>query len=141
MAVPTPAPSASATPFPQPSPSVVASPTAAPTLIPLTYLVTPPAPAAGGPAITQIAMSDQIARSGASYVVVVTTTPDVTGVTIEAYGVRFALFSAGPARFGVMGHVPPIPFFIANRTLPVRFVATASDGRTYATSLDVRVGR
>jgi hypothetical protein len=109
--------------------------------MPLTYLITPPPPAAGQPAIVQIALSDQIVRSGAPYLVIVTTSADVTGVTAEAYGVRFTLFPAGPGRFGVTGTVPPIPWLIANRAVAVRFVATTPDGRSYTTSLELRVGR
>jgi hypothetical protein len=142
MDVPTPAPSASpAAVVPPPTPAAIVTPAPAPTMIPLTYLVKPPAPAAGGPAITQIAMSDQVARSGAPYLLLVMTTPDVTGVTVEAYGVRFALFPAGPGRFGVTGQIPAIPGMIANRTVAVRFVATTPDGRAYAASLDVRIAR
>ena len=126
---------------PSPAPAAIVSPSPAPTLMPLTYLVTPPQPPAGQPAITQIAMSDQVAHSGAPYLLIITTTPDVTGVTVEAYGVRFALFPAGPGRFGVMGQIPPIPFFIANRTVAVRFTASASNGRSFVASLDVRVAR
>jgi hypothetical protein len=142
MAVPTPPPLATPTPLPPPSPAPTASPapSAAPTLLPLTYVITPPAPAAGGPAITQIAMSDHVVHSGAPYLLIVMTTPDVTGVTVEAYGARFSLFPAGPGRFGVTGQVPSIPFLIANRTVEVRFVATAPGG-TYTTSFDVHVGR
>ncbi len=82
---------------------VVPTPSPAPTLMPLTYVVTPPPAPEGSPAITQIAMSDRVVHSGAPYLVIVTTTPDVTGVTVEAYGSSFALFPAGPGRFGVMG--------------------------------------
>jgi hypothetical protein len=132
-----PTPAATGTP-----PAIVTpAPSPAPTLMPLTYLVTPPAPAPGQPAITQIAMSDEIVRSGAPYLVLVMTSPDVTGVTAEAYGVRFALFPAGPGRFGVTGQVPTVPWMIANRTVAVRFVATTTDGRTYATTLTLRVAR
>ena len=141
MVVPTPAPSASATPLPEPTPAVVASPSPAPTLIPLTYVITPPAPAAGQPAITQIAMSDHVIHSGAPYLLMVTTSPDVTGVTIEAYGTRFALFPAGPGRFGVTGQVPTIPWLLSNRNINVRLVAATADGRSYAASLDIHVAR
>jgi hypothetical protein len=110
-------------------------------MLPLTYLITPAPPAAGQPGILQIAMSDHIARSGAPYLLVVNTTPDVTGVTIEAYGVRFALFPAGPGRFGVTGEIPAIPWIIANRTITVRFVATTADGRSSTASVDARIGR
>jgi hypothetical protein len=110
-------------------------------MIPLTYIVTPAPPQAGQPGITQIAMSDRVAHSGAPYLLVVTTTPDVTGVTIEAYGVRFALYPAGPSRFGVMGQIPTIPWLIANRTIAVRFVATTADGRSSTAALAVRIGR
>ena len=127
-------------PSPTPAAIIAPSPSPAPTLMPLTYLITPPPPAAGQPAITQIAMSDQIVRSGAPYLVIVTTSPDVTGVAAEALGVKFTLFPAGTGRFGVMGTVPSIPWMIANRTVSVRFVATTPDGRSYATSFDVRVG-
>jgi hypothetical protein len=120
---------------------VVPTPSPAPTLMPLTYVVTPPPAPEGSPAITQIAMSDRVVHSGAPYLVIVTTTPDVTGVTVEAYGSSFALFPAGPGRFGVMGQTPSIPFFIANRTVTARLVATTADGRSYATSLDIRVAR
>jgi hypothetical protein len=123
-------------------PAVVApSPTPAPTLMPLTWVVTPPPPAAGGPAITQIAMSDRAVHSNAPYVVVVTTTLDVTGVTVEALGSSFALFPAGPGRFGVMGQTPSIPFFFAGRTINARVVASGADGRTYATTLPIRIDR
>jgi hypothetical protein len=137
MDVPAPAASASL----PPAPPAIVTPAPAPTLPPLTYVVTPAPPAAGGPAITQIAMSDQVAHSGAPYLLLVTTTPDVTGVTIEAYGVRFALYPAGPGRFGVTGQIPTIPWIIANRTIAVRFVATTADGRSYTASLDARIGR
>jgi len=108
--------------------------------MPLTYIVTPAPPPAGQPAILRIAMSDSIAHSGAPYLLIVTTSPDVTSVTIEAYGVKFALYPAGPGRFGVMGQIPDIPWLIANRTISVRFVATAADGRSSSAVLDVRIG-
>ncbi len=76
--------------------------------MPLTYIVKPPAAAPGAPAITEIAMSDNMVRSGVPYLVIVTTTPDVTGVTVEAMGTRFPLYPAGPGRFGVMGQTPTI---------------------------------
>jgi hypothetical protein len=131
MDVPTPAPSPSA---------AIASPAPAPTLLPLTYIVTPQPAVPGQPAITQIALSDRVVRSGAPYLVIVTTTPDVSGVTVEAYGTRLALFAAGTGRFGVMGTTPTIPWLLANRTVTVHVVATTADGRTYETALDVRVG-
>lgn len=141
MDAPTPAPSSGADAVSSPTPAAVIAPapTPAPTLMPLTYLITPPPPAAGQPAIVQIAMSDQIVRGGAPYLVIVTTTSDVATVTAEAFGVRFPLYPAGPGRFGVTGTVPSIPWMIANRTVTVRFVATTSDGRTYAASFDMRV--
>jgi hypothetical protein len=109
--------------------------------MPLTYIVSPPAALAGAPAITQIAMSDRVVHSGAPYLVIVTTTPDVTTVVVEALGSSFTLFPAGPGRFGVMGQTPVIPFFIANRTVNARVVASTADGRSYATTLDIRIGR
>jgi hypothetical protein len=142
MDVPSPAPSASPAALPAAPPAIVApSPTPAPTMVPLVYVVTPPPPPAGQPGITQIAMSDHVAHSGAPYLLVVSTTPDVASVTIEAYGVRFALYPAGPGRFGVMGTIPTIPWMIANRTVTVRFVATTADGRNSTAALDVRIGR
>jgi hypothetical protein len=125
-----------------PPPAIVApSPSPAPTLMPLTWIVTPTPPPDGGPAITQIAMSGRAVRSNAPYVVLVTTTPDVTGVKVEALGSTFALFPAGPGRFGVMGQTGSIPFFFANRTVNATVVASAADGRTYTTTLAIRVER
>jgi hypothetical protein len=141
MDAPTPAPSSGPdASSPTPAAVIAPAPTPAPTLMPLTYLIAPPPPAPGQPAIVQIAMSDQIVRGGAPYLVIVTTTSDVTAVTAEAFGVRLSLFPAGPGRFGVTGTVPPIPWIIANRTVAVRFVATTPDGRRYVASLDLRVG-
>jgi hypothetical protein len=117
------------------------TPAPAPTLVPLTYFVTPAPPAPGQPAITQIALSGTVVRTGAPYLVLVMTSSDVTGVIAEAFGVHLALFAAGPGRFGITGTVPPIPWIIANRTATVRFVATTGDGRSYATSLDLRIAR
>jgi hypothetical protein len=136
----TPPPPATPSPLPSP-PAAVTSPSPVPTLMPLTYVVTPPAPAGGGPAITQIAMSDRVVRSGAPYLVLVNTTADVTGVTVEAFGTRFSLFPAGPARFGVTGTIPTIPWMIADRPVTVHLIATAADGRTYTSSLELRVAR
>jgi hypothetical protein len=141
MDVPSPAPSASAVAGATPTSAAVVAPapTPAPTLVPLTYFVTPAPPAAGAPAISQIALSDRVVHAGAPYLVLVMTSPDVSAVTAEAFGVRFALFPAGPGRFGVTGITPSIPWMIANRTATVRFVATTPDGRATAASIDLRV--
>jgi hypothetical protein len=109
--------------------------------MPLTWVISPPPALPGAPAITQIALSDRVVHSGAHYLVIVNTTLDVTTVVVQAFGSSFTLFPAGPGRFGVMGQTPTIPFFIANRTVNARVVASTADGRSYATTVDIRIER
>jgi hypothetical protein len=119
---------------------VTPSPSPAPTLMPLTYVMNWPPPV-GQPGITQIALSARTVHSGDHYLAIVLTTPDVVSVVADANGFHFTLFPAGPGRFGVMGQFGTIPFFAGDRTVSVRVTATTADGRTATQLVDVRLAR
>jgi hypothetical protein len=154
VALPSPAPSPE--PLPQPSPSPAPSiappvvptpaplPTATPTPNPFHYVYTPAPPSAGNPWINEIALGDQTIHSGGTYIVRVTTSPDVTSVVAQAMGSSFALPNTGPGKFFVTGTVPVVPFFMAgylNRDYSIDVVATTADGHSTHASVNVRLER
>jgi hypothetical protein len=93
-------------------------------------VIAPPPPPAGYPAIVQIALNARAFRPGDGVFLRVTTSSDVTGVAIEAYGQRFPLTATGTGRFVLSGTVPSVPFFFLNRNYTLDCVATGAAGRT-----------
>jgi len=138
-----PSPAAIVAPSPTPVPSATLSPAPVATPIAFTYVVDPPLPAAG-PGIREVAVTQQTLHAGGPWALRVTTTPDVTGVAVDAYGVHFALFPVGPIGSGVfaaMGTVPDAPAQYLDRTYAITVVGTTADGRRATTSISVRLVR
>lgn len=132
-----------AAPAASPSPAAIATPSPAPTPIAFTYVVDPPAPATG-PGIREVAVTQHTLHAGGPWAIRVTTTPDVTGVSVEAYGAHFALFPVGEAGSGVfaaMGTVPDAPAQYLDRTYAIAVVGTTADGRRASASISVRLVR
>lgn len=140
QASPTPAP-------PPPSPAATASPTATPaataTPITFTYIVDPPVPASG-PGIREIAVTEQTLHAGGPWAMRVTTTADVTVVSVELYSLHFNLFPVGDPGSGVfaaMGTVPQAPAQYLDRSYTVTVVGTTADGRRATANVSVRLAR
>jgi hypothetical protein len=105
-------------------------------------VVTPPAPAAGMPAITEIDMLDQTIHAGAPYSVRVKTTPDVTTISVSAMGQTYSMQGAGPGLFASDGQVPSgIPFFLLNRSYTLTVTASTADGRATSVPISLRLER
>jgi hypothetical protein len=139
-----PSPAVTAAPSPPPPvPSAAPSPTPAATPIAFTYVVDLPA-APAGPGIRQVAITQQTLHAGGPWAMRVTTTPDITGVTVEGYGAHFALFAVGEIGSGVfaaMGTVPDAPPQYLDRFYTVTVVGTTADGRHANASISVRLVR
>lgn len=137
----TPLPPAGPTPSPAPSsPAPVA--TATPMASPYHYVVTPPPPAAGQPAILEIDMLDQVVHVGGPYSVRVKTSPDVTALNVITMGGSYAMQAAGPGLFASDGQVPNgVPFFMLNRSYTVTIVASTADGRSTSVPISLRLER
>jgi hypothetical protein len=135
-APPLPAPA----PTPAPTPSPIPVPTATPTVSPFHYVIDPPA--AGSPAILEIAINDRVLHPGGPYIVRVTTTPDVATVQVEAMGGSYGVPPAGPGRFLTAGSVPSvIPFFFLDRSYMLTVVAQTTDGRSSSIQVPMRLER
>jgi hypothetical protein len=136
-----PGPGISATPAP-PTAAPLASPapTATPTPSPYHYVVSPPSPAPGQPAILEIDMLEQIIHPGAPYSVRVKTSLDVTTINVSAMGATYGMQAAGPGLFATDGQVPDgIPFFLLNRSYGVTVTAQTADGRTAVFTVNLRL--
>jgi len=142
-ATPSPAPvPPTAAPLPAPSPSSSPAPTATPSGSPYHYVVNPPPPAAGQPAILEIDMLDQTLHPGTAYSVRVRTSPDVTTISVEAMGQTYGMQGAGPGLFASDGQVPGfIPFFMLGRAYTVTITAQTADGRKTSFPLPLRLER
>jgi hypothetical protein len=123
------------------TPPAIVTPSPAPSLPPLTDLITPPPPLPGRPGILTIASSGRVIGSGQRYLVIVTTTPDVTTLAADASGLHIALYPMGTGRFGVTGETPSIPFYAADRQVTITLTARTADGRTATQTVDVRLTR
>jgi hypothetical protein len=126
------------------SPAPTPAPTAAPTPIAFNYVIDYPPAASGTPGIREVAVTEQTLHVGGPWVLRVTTTPDVTAVAVEAYGLRFALFAIGDPGSGVfaaMGTVPNAPAQYLNRAYTVSVVGTTADGRHTTASLSLQLVR
>jgi hypothetical protein len=109
---------------------------------PYHYVVTPPAPAPGQPAIIEIDLLDQVLHVGGPYSVRVKTTPDVTNLTVATMGQTFGMQSAGPGLFASDGQVPSaIPFFFVNRNYTLIVHAQTDDKRSTSFSITLRLER
>lgn len=140
-APPSPAPAA---PEIGPAPAASAAVAFAPAqpVSPFHYVIAPPAPPPGAPAIVEIAVNDQILHPGGPYVVRVTTSPDVTAVQVQAMGQSFAMPPGGNGRFFVSGSVPSeVPFFLLNRGYMLTVVAQTADGRSTSVQVPMRLER
>ena len=148
------APSTSPSPSPAPAPTATATATATPNTTPLpnatatpiafNYVVDYPAAPAGTPGIREVAVTEQTLHAGGPWAMRVTTTPDVTAVAVEAYGLRFALFAVGESGSGVfaaMGTVPNAPAPYLNRAYTVTVVGTTADARRATASLSLQLVR
>jgi hypothetical protein len=107
---------------------------------PYKYVVTPPSPAPGQPAIVEIDMLDQTIHSGAPYSVRVKTSLDVTTILVSTMGQTYGMQGAGPGLFATDGQVPGgIPFFLLNRSYDVVITAQTADKRSTAITLSLRL--
>ncbi len=139
-AAPSPAPvpeSVLATP-----PATAGVPNAPPAVSPFRYVIDPPPPAPGAPAILEIAVNDQTLHLGTPYAVRVTTSPDVNAVQVEAMGESYGLPPAGPGLFFVTGSVPSdVPFFLLNRSYTLTVIAQTAAGRSTRIQVPMRLER
>lgn len=138
-----PAPAASAparvlisTPPPAEIPAITPAPG------PYRYIVTPPPPVPGSPAIVEIALNDQTLHPGGPYLVRVLTSPDVTSLLVSTLGQTYTLTPEGPGRFTVSGMVPgEVPFFLLNRNYKLNVTAQTGDNRTTSVQVTLRLER
>ena len=149
-AQPAPAPSAepapaTAAPTASPAPPTAApipapTPSATPTPSPYKFVVTPPTPAPGQPAIVEIDMLDQTIHEGGPYSVRVKTSLDVRTINVSTMGQPYGMQGAGPGLFATDGQVPGgIPFFMLNRAYAITLTAQTADGRSTAVTLTLRL--
>lgn len=132
-AVPSATPAAGA-----PPPGAVATQPASP----YQFVLTPPPPAAGMPAILEIDMLDQIIHEGAPYSVRVKTSLDVTSISVSSMGQTYGMQAAGTGLFASDGNVPTgIPFFFLNRSYAVTVTAKTADGRSTSYTTNLRLER
>jgi hypothetical protein len=130
------APTASPSPGPIAS-SAAVTPQAA---SPYHFVVTPPAPAAGQPAITEIDLLDQTIHEGGPYSVRVKTSLDVTTIAVSAMGRTYNMQAAGPGLYATDGQVPDgIPFFLLNRSYDINVTAQTADGRSTSVTVSLRL--
>lgn len=142
-APPAPSPAVTAAPAPSAAPTPTATPAPTATPIAFTYVVDPPVPA-NGPGIREVALTQQTLHAGDTWVMRVTTTPDVTVVSVELYALHFNLFPVGDPGSGVfaaMGTVPQPPAQYLDRTYTVAVIGTTADGRRATASISVRLVR
>jgi hypothetical protein len=153
---PTPVPAAPPTPLPTPSPGASPTPTttptsspspspagsASPTPLPYTYIVSPSPGPSAGPQIVQVALNDHVLHKGGPLLVRVTTTVDVITVVARTMGHEIGISQIAPGVFSGAQQLPDgIPFFLLGRNYTVEFVATTADGRSTATTLNIRLER
>jgi hypothetical protein len=106
------------------------------------YVLTPPAPAPGSPAITEIALNDRTIHPGSAYVVRVMTSPNVLTVTVQAMGGSYTLLPVSPGLFSVNGEVPrEVPFYLLNRSYTVTVTAETPDGHATSVPVTLRLER
>jgi len=109
---------------------------------PYHYVVIPPPPAPGQPAILEIDLLDQVLHVGGPYSVRVRTSPDVTNLTVATMGQTFGMQAAGPGLFASDGQVPSaIPFFFVNRNYTLIVHAQTADKRSTSVSITLRLER
>ena len=142
---PTPAPAVpTAAPIPSPSPNPSPSPTASASASPSPYkfVLTPPPPKRGDPAIIEIDLLDQTLHPGQPYSVRVKTSLDVTAINVSAMGSTYGMQIAYPGLFASDGAVPTgIPFFLLNRDYLLTVAASTADGRTTTVQVTLRLER
>jgi hypothetical protein len=139
-------PSAAATPVPAPTPSPPPTPvpTPVPTPSPFAYVLTPPPPAAGNPAIYEVDLTDRTVRTGKPFTIIVSADPAVTTVTLslDAFGQRFNLYVMGGGRFGATwSAVPQAPASFLDRDYALSVTASYPDGRHTSFPITVRLAR
>jgi hypothetical protein len=107
---------------------------------PYKYVLTPPSPAPGQPAILEIDMNDQTLHVGGAYSVRVKTSPDVTTLNVSTMGGTYGMQGAGPGLFASDGQVPGfVPFFFVNRNYTLVVTAQTADKRSTSYSLTLRL--
>ena len=135
-------PTAAPLPTPPPTPAPSPTPTATASSSPYHYVITPPSPALGQPAIIEIDMLDQVLHGGGPYSVRVHTSLDVTTINVSAMGGTYGMQAAGPGLFATDGTVPAgIPFFLINRWYTITVIASTADGRTTSVAVTLRLER
>ena len=142
-AAPAPTSAVTTAPAPTASPIPAASPSPAATPIAFNYVVDPPVPATG-PGIREIAVTEQTLHPGGPWAMRVTTTSDITVVSVELYSLHFNLFPVGDPGSGVfaaMGTVPQAPSQYLDRTYNVTVVGFTADGRRASANVSVRLAR
>jgi hypothetical protein len=106
------------------------------------YVLNPPPPAPGSPAIVEIALSDQTLHTGGPYLVRVLTSPDVTSLLVSTLGQTYTLSPEAPGRFGTSGTVPSdVPFFFLNRSYKLTVTAQTGDNRSTSVQVTLRLER
>jgi hypothetical protein len=109
---------------------------------PYHYVVTPPPPAAGQPAIIEIDMLESTIHPGGPYSVRVKTSLDVTTLNVQTMGQTVGMQAAGPGLFATDGQVPGgVPFFLLNRAYTVTIIAQTADGRSTSVPVTLRLER
>jgi hypothetical protein len=112
----------------------------APNGMPYRYVVTPPSPAPGQPAILEIDMIDQTLHVGGPYSVRVKTSPDVAMLNVSTMGQTYGMQGAGPGLFASDGQVPGfVPFFFVNRNYTLVVTAQTADKRSTSFTLTLRL--
>jgi hypothetical protein len=132
-------PSPPPTPIPSPAPSPSASPVPQPSQF--GYVVGVPSPAPGAPGILEVAVSARQLHAGGPWLMRVTTTPEITGVAVEAMGMHIALFPAGTGVFSAMGTIPNAPSGFLDRDYALNVVGTTADGRRATCTVTLRLVR
>jgi hypothetical protein len=131
-----------ASPAANPSASPAPSPTASGTPNPYRFIVTPPAPKPGQPAILEIDLLDSTLHAGQPYSVRVKTSLDVTAINVSAMGSTYGMQMGYPGLFASDGSVPSgIPFFLLNRDYTLTVAAMTADGRTTTVPVTLRLER
>lgn len=140
---PLPTPIATTTPIP-PTPPPAPTPTPLPTATPphFGYVVDPSPGPSGLPQIVEVSINDRTLHAGGMVLIKVTTSADVTSLFARTMGHQIGIPLIAPGVFAGQTQLPDqIPFFLLNRTYPIDFVATTSDGRTTTTSLPITLQR
>ena len=146
QAPPTPPPLVSPSPLPStgptPVPTASPGPAASPTPNPFGYVVNPSPPPAGAPRIITIALNDKVLHPGGVLLVQVTTSPEVTKMTVRTMGHEIGVPLESAGVFSGQTQIPGgVPSFLLNRTYQVDFIGTTADGKTVTATLPVRFER